>query len=158
MGDDLDKRLRAFQRNGWYPVPYRHHPRPIRDALRRIGLRPAMKQCFANCQRFVLNVDWLDVEYHEGYVTATIPIPHAWVVWEGQIIDLTLKADDNRDIIYHGSTVYSRIAILANVRKTEAWCVIDERALMQHHPLREEFELLRRLGPSTITIREGGDD
>lgn len=141
---DTDRRLDICTRLGWFPVPYAHHPKPIRNAIRRAGFRPAMKQCFANCQRLFLDAPELDLEYHEGYITSIIPMPHAWLLWEGQRIDLTLRYDED-GIEYHGSTAYTRDEVRANMARTLQWCVMDDRALHLHHPHRKQFEFLERL-------------
>lgn len=133
----VDRRIDSFIRNGWYPVPYRHHPKPIKEALREIGMRPQMKQCFANCQRFITQVDWLELEYHEGYATSLIAFPHGWLVWEGQRIDLTLDIDD---CVYHESIAYTQEEVLINVVQTGLYTVIDPRALELLHPWRADWD------------------
>lgn len=140
MGRTADDKIRSFLTNGWCPVPYAHHPKPIRDALREVGLRPAMKQCFANCQRLLVTSS-LDLEYHEGWAVHLIPFEHAWLVWEGQRIDLTLRGDD---MDYRESIQYTKAEVLLNAVETSQWAVMDPRALAELHPMRARFELLQQ--------------
>ena len=144
MSSDTNRRIDIFKRRGWCPVRYAHHPKPIKDALRKLGIRPQMKQCFSNCQRLFMGARWLDLEYHEGYITTIIPMPHGWLLWEEQLIDLTLPSD--REIEYHGSTAYTRDEVQLNMARTIQWCVMDDRVLHSHHPRSDEIEAMRAEG------------
>ncbi|KKN68035.1 hypothetical protein LCGC14_0455910 [marine sediment metagenome] len=145
MPSDTNRRLNIFERRGWCPVRYAHHPKPIKDALRKLGLRPQIKQCFANSQRFFMGATWLDLEYYEGYITTIIPMPHGWLLWEEQLIDLTLDYGPD-EIEYHGSTVYTRDEVRKNMVRTMQWCVMDDRVLHSHHPRSDEIEAMRAEG------------
>lgn len=141
MSDRTDDRIRSWRRNGWHPVRFAHHPLQIKDAIKRIGMRPQMKQCYRNCQRFKIYATWLEVEYHEGWVmsiTPIPPIPHAWLVWGDRIIDLTLEPDIN--IQYLNSNIYTAEQIRANMEKTYLWCAIDERAFAEISPFTETIK------------------
>ena len=138
MAIDTQRRIDVFLERGWCPVPWAHHPKAIKDALRFFGIRPQMKQCFANCQRFTVLAD-LDVEYHEGWVLSVIPIEHAWLKYEGQIVDLTLVPRED-PVQYLDSIAYSRSDIRQNMIRTQSWRVIDPDALARLHPYRAEFE------------------
>ena len=122
-----------------------HHPTEVRAAIRRFGFRPQAKQCFANCQRFVtqnnLDANPLDVEYREGYITVIIPLEHAWLLYKGEILDLTLGPD--RDIQYNDSFGYSAADIWASCGATGMWTIINERRLWSLHPMRAIFEELK---------------
>lgn len=98
---------------------------------------PQMKQCFYNCQRFVVNT-FLSVEYHEGWVTSIIPIEHAWIKWNGQIIDLTLEPDMERE--YLKSIAYTAEDIRINMIRTKQWTTIDPRALQEIGPYAEGWK------------------
>lgn len=139
MDAESEKRLAYYLRNGWAPVKYAHQPAEIKAELRRIGMRPQMKQCFANCQRFIVQSALTGLEYHEGYITAIIPLEHAWLTWDGERIDLTLAPNGPHPITYHGSTSYSRDDVLANVMATGLWAVLDYHALNAQHPMAAEM-------------------
>jgi hypothetical protein len=83
-------------------------------------------------------VDWLDFEYHEGWVMSIIPIQHAWLVWRGRIIDLTLEPDDDRQ--YLSSIVYTADDIRKNLLRTGCWGPIDERELAKIGPFAEHLK------------------
>jgi hypothetical protein len=90
----MDK-IEQWQERGWAPVRWAHHPPAIKDALRRIRMRPMIKQCYRNAQLFILRTcsEFDGLEYREGIVIseqAPIPIMHAWLGWQGEAIDLTL--------------------------------------------------------------------
>ena len=68
------------------------------------GRRYAVKQCFANSQRFLLGeaedlpAEWTLV-YVEGYVMPDwipMPIHHGWLELNGKVIDLTLRYHDRK--------------------------------------------------------------
>lgn len=130
------EKISIWRRQGWYPVKFAHHPLQIKEEIRKIGMRPQMKQCYGNCQRFTLYTD-LDVEYHEGWMMSIIPISHAWLVWRGRIIDLTLEPDDDRQ--YLKSSTYTVEQIRTNVIKTGCWCPVNEQALAEISPFYEHF-------------------
>ena len=140
--NEVDRRIDIYQRLGWCPVPYAHHPKEIRDALRRIGMRPQMKQCFRNCQRFMVYVDWLEVEYHEGWIMSIIPIKHAWLKWDGQIIDLTLNKNE-KDLEYLNSTTYTVTEIRKSVFRTGVWGPVDEYKLSEIGPYADLYKQMR---------------
>lgn len=64
--------------------------------------RPKTKECYYNSQSFVLDMASLRPEgepfvYHEGFWGGGgIPIPHAWVVRGGLVIDMTAEACDRK--------------------------------------------------------------
>lgn len=53
------------------------------------------KACFANSQDFFLRDDLKGLVYEEGYCNSSNagPIQHAWLRWNGKILDLTLGFD-----------------------------------------------------------------
>lgn len=59
--------------------------------LRRLRqqIRPQLKGCFANCQRAILHRLDPGLVYCEGYVSAVIPIYHAWLLFDGKLWDPT---------------------------------------------------------------------
>lgn len=103
------QRIEFYLSRGWCPVPWAHHPKPVRDAIRAIGFRPQMKQCWANSQRlFVENARrrlGLNLEYHEGLASYIMPFEHAWLVYEGEILDLTTIPGS--EMTYLNSVVYT---------------------------------------------------
>lgn len=124
MSRSVEQMIGTYQRLGWCPVPYAHQPKEIRDALRRIGMRPQIKHCYANSQRFIWNVDWLDLVYHEGLVVAPIPLAHAWLTWEGQRIDLTLNIIE-RDIKVLSDIPYSAEDVSEAIVMRQQYAPID---------------------------------
>lgn len=89
MNDVFNK----LMKNGWCPVPYKHHPKHIKESIKAANFRPQAKQCFANVQRIVMQ-DLHKLRYAEGIVVTSIglPIAHAWVVDENDIHhDITLS-------------------------------------------------------------------
>ena len=81
-------------KNGWCPVPYKHHPKHIKESIRSANFRPQAKQCFANAQRIVMQ-NLHKLRYAEGIVVTSIglPISHAWVVDENDVHhDITLSS------------------------------------------------------------------
>lgn len=90
MNDVFNK----LMKNGWCPVPYKHHPKHIKESIKAANFRPQAKQCFANAQRVVMQ-NLHKLRYAEGIVVTTIgiPIPHAWIVDENDIHhDITLSS------------------------------------------------------------------
>jgi hypothetical protein len=96
----LDDVVRQLNDRGWAPALWAHHPPEVRAAIRAAGWRPQVKQCFMNCQRLATS-GLLDVEYREGWVQAMVPMQHAWLLFRGEILDLTL--DPGREVEYLGS-------------------------------------------------------
>ena len=90
MQDNLDRILEQYNKNGWVPVPYRNQDPRVREAIREAGFRPAIKQCFANSQRLMIQQSKYEFEYVEGLVESIIPIQHAWLELDGQRVDVTL--------------------------------------------------------------------
>lgn len=142
---DLARRIEGYRTRGWYPVKWAHQPKKVKEVLHYIGLRPQMKQCYANCQRFILadhpNVQ--EFEYREGYAsTIGIHIPHAWLIWRPvdafRVIDLTLAED--RDVEYFGSLYYSKLHIIHKLRRDHTFGPVSDVALWLVNPLRKQFK------------------
>lgn len=91
---ELDHVIRVWNRQGWYPVPWRHHPQEIRELIRALKFRPQLKQCYANCQKLMLGNRHLrfnlDLQYREGWYCSVIPVQHAWLLYRGEILDPTI--------------------------------------------------------------------
>jgi hypothetical protein len=100
MGDGMQI-AEAHQLRGYYPARWSHHPDEIRAALRRTRLRPGLKECHANSQRFILRAEELRdrLEYREGWVASggSRVFEHAWLTLDGAVLDLTL---DSREFRY----------------------------------------------------------
>lgn len=136
---ELEKRISGYQLRGWYPAKWAHHPKPIKTALHLIGLRPQIKGCFANCQRFVLGENslqlGLNVVYREGWAYNLIPFEHAWLEFEGSIVDLTLDNSRDRDTCYLDSTAYTVDQIRANLVRQRVFTPVDQRELARIRPI-----------------------
>jgi hypothetical protein len=129
----VSDKFAEYQRRGYAFTPWAHHPKEIRDELRRIGIRPMAKACFANCQRFALLTRLVGVEYREGWITSHgIPLEHAWLTHNGELVDLTIF--DQAHIIYGASVVYDAKAIRRSIMVTKSWTVVSPHALQLLSP------------------------
>jgi len=130
---DTKRMIKVYQQQGWYPAKWAHHPQPIKDAI-RLSYRPQIKLCYANCQRLMLSRLPIvgDLEYHEGYIVTLIAMPHAWLVWRGQTIELTLPPD--REVEYMRSNVYSVQEIRSAIVRDRCYGPVDPQALRDIHP------------------------
>lgn len=125
---ELDEKMDHYMKYGWAPASQDHLPDVIQNALGEMGLEPRIKECFANSQRFVLDCQRygldLDVEYHEGWVLTIIPIEHAWLMWEGEVLDLTLGPE--KGVRYLESRTYTREEIIENMVETHMYTPLTE--------------------------------
>jgi len=142
MSADTDRRVRCFLRRGWCPVPWAHHPKPIRDALRAMGWRPKMKGCWQNAQRFACEAPrhGIEVEYREGYCQGIIPFDHGWLMYEGEVLDLTLTPADVREYTYLDSYAVSRAEVLLALHGHECWGPVYPERLAKLSPFAAAFE------------------
>jgi hypothetical protein len=138
---NTDQKIEMYCKRGWCPVPWAHHPKEIRDELRRMRFRPKMKSCFENCQRFVMHT-MLDVRYTEGYAVSMIPVEHAWLTWNGRIIDLTLQDVHS----YLSGTQYTWGQVAKSISKTGVFGPVNQSILNQ-------TLLARFLQPSGMEVR-----
>jgi hypothetical protein len=142
--DDIERRCIGYLARGFYPVRWAHHPREIKDAIRRIGFRPLMKQCYRNSQLLAISNEvlglGLDLEYREGWGLSLTPIEHAWLFYKGEILDLTI--DDN-DIQYGRSYSYTPEQIRTNIIRNLSYSPLtDGRRFSEIHPHREAWARL----------------
>lgn len=97
MEMSVEAKRAYYHKHGYCPLATARHSKEVRDAIRAAGMRPMMKQCFKNSQRFIMRSDLADrLTYVEGVVgRATF---HAWLLLDGKILDLTLdkEASDYR--------------------------------------------------------------
>lgn len=142
MSDRLstEEKIARYRQQGYCRAHTAHHPEHIRQILKTIGLYPNIKECFANCQRFVLGVDdhnvGLEATYHEGYVFGLIPFEHAWVEIDGEVLELTLDDWDRRKYDYRDSYIYTVNDIRQNVLDTHHWEQLTSPSEMAKiHPL-----------------------
>jgi len=143
---DALQRADLYFKQGWCPVPWAHHPKPIKDALRYLRYRPQIKQCWSNCQRLfsenvVLGLG-LELELREGYVMTMIPFAHCWLIYQGEILDLTLPPE-NRQLEYLDSYEVTYPELLESMYRTGSWGPTDRHRLGDLHPLRPSFEKLQ---------------
>jgi hypothetical protein len=146
MATEVERMIQTYERLGWCPVKWAHHPKPIKDALRAVGIRPAMKQCFANCQRLMISRHPIveALEYREGYVVSLIPMIHAWLIFEGERVDLTLQPDRD-DVEYLDSVAYDAEGVVRGILRNKCFGPLDERRLAELDPLRPQWAKLRKL-------------
>lgn len=143
----VDEQIAVYLRDGFCPAKTDHLPQKVREVLDEIGLIPGIKECFANCQRFVVDVALyglpLDVEYREGYVMSILPIEHAWLVVDGEVVDLTLDPDRERE--YLRSYAVPVDEIKRNMLEQKAYCSVRPLELMKLCPFYEGFKKLAEL-------------
>ena len=132
--------VQTYFKQGWVPVRWSHHPKAVRDAIRRVGMRPMLKQCFLNCQKLLMMSD-LEAEYREGWATRAIPIMHSWLVYDGEIVDLTIT---DKSLRYLDSYAVPKEQISRVVFGRGYWGVIDGERMASISPYREAFEALRK--------------
>jgi hypothetical protein len=144
-----EEKIRQYLDEGFCPVPTSHLGKQIRDALDAMGLQPGMKECFANCQKFVTMNErrglGLDVVYVEGWVQSIIPMEHAWILHRGSIVDLTLSPDRKYPTQYLGGIEYSAEDVLANMIETGTYSPIDQERLFKIGPFYEQWKQLEAL-------------
>lgn len=109
MSDEhiTSKRSAVFIRYGQCPLPIKHLPREIQQALRIARMRPLFKECFRNCQLLILSLMGVPsnpdaarilskLSYCEGEVCRKdgLSFDHGWFLYQtenGQVIlDITL--------------------------------------------------------------------
>ena len=137
--DDVYRQIRA---RGWAPALWAHHPPEVKRAIWFMGWRPQVKQCFANCQRFLLGTQSLglnlEVEYREGWIQTLIPMEHAWLIYKGEVLDLTL--DPHRDVEYLYSHTASPDQILARIYQTKEYGPLYPRVMAKSNPVFEAIQ------------------
>ena len=140
---EAEKICEVYAKQGWYPAKWKHHPRGIKDALQQTGIRPKIKQCYANCQRLLTSGHPIahDLEYHEGYVMVLIPVPHAWLVYGHAIVDLTLPPGHAQE--YGPSLAYTHEEVCRSVA-TGYYGPVSEVALALLSPYTEHFKRMTR--------------
>jgi len=142
-----EEQVALYLKQGWCPAKWSHHPKVIKDALRTIRFVPGIKECFANCQRFAIDVDRyqlpLDVEYREGYVISIIPIEHAWLMVDGETVDLTLDPDREHEHLRSYAVPVDEIR--TNMLKTRSYCAVRPRELVKLSPFYKDMKRLAEL-------------
>ena len=98
--EEVARRCELFERQGWFPVRWAHHPEPVKQVFRLAGFRPMGKMCFRNAQKFVIAHDRLahsgriapidGLTYVEGIAFGVIPFVHGWIRIGDVDVDLTL--------------------------------------------------------------------
>jgi len=73
--------------------------------------------------------------YCEGYATGVIPVHHAWLLYDGQVIDPTWDgriAPANQQVEYYG-VAFSYDYVIRTALKTEYYGILDN--FVEHYPL-----------------------
>jgi hypothetical protein len=97
-----------------------------------------MKSCWHNAQRFLLEAPAeLGVQYREGWVQSLIPVAHAWLVYEGRLLDLTLQVDEE---CYLRSYAVSRDAVRRHVWGSFEYSAVRPERLERLNPLAEVWQ------------------
>lgn len=121
-----NKIFNQLMRNGWSPVPYKHHPIHVKQAIRKANFRPQAKECFRNAQRIVSNWHNYTFRYVEGIVESMIPIVHAWIIDEQDVHhDITLNPAPN--ILCY--KIYDRTQVIDNMARTSSFTCLDDQWL-----------------------------
>lgn len=109
--DNLEQYLGMLAQTNRFWVKVREHElgsfRTIRQFspdemkyLKAITRDSKIKECYYNAQRYALF--YADLTYVEGFVwPASIPIPvdHAWVEYNGAVVEVTLRPEDTHDVM-----------------------------------------------------------
>jgi hypothetical protein len=143
----VNRVLDIYGRQGWYPIPWRHHPAEVRDLIRVMRFRPQMKCCYMNSQRFLLGNQnlhaGLDLEYREGWIMKLIPIQHAWLLYNGEVLDLTLDSRETHYLKSIGSTIDQ---VLSHMIETGVYGeVVPYQELHQISPWLEHLDRLEQM-------------
>ncbi len=117
----IDRRIELFVRRGWCPIRWAHHPQPIKDLIRAGGCVPKLKCCYENSARLVMTACGTEYEsrlrYCEGWASTIIPIAHAWLTLDDEIVDLTLGTGDDYPPIYGEHRSFSVVGTVAMIAK-----------------------------------------
>jgi hypothetical protein len=138
--------IAGINKRGWWPSPWAHHPPEIRAALRSQGWRPRVKQCFSNCQRFILGAIGTELEQHleyrEGWATVSIPMEHAWLLYKGEVMDMTLGP--NAKVEYGESLACTTAEIIEVILMTQMYGIIKPRELAMIGPFAQLYKDLEK--------------
>lgn len=121
----MNKVYDQLMKNGYYAVPYSHHNKELKRAIKAAGFRPMAKECFANAQKLVTRQNIYKLNYVEGIAIMDglgIPFEHAWVIDENKnCYDITLNPMPK--VLCHKE--YKPTEVLENMRKTMFYTIID---------------------------------
>jgi len=140
--DDI---VRQLTKRGWAEALWAHHPPEVKAAIREMRWRPQVKQCFANCQRLALSRK-LEVEYREGWIQTIIPIQHAWLVFQGKVLEMTL--DPGREVEYLDSYPVSMEELALSIIRRRSYGPVYPKELDGMNPLAAQIRQLRELSAS----------
>jgi hypothetical protein len=129
---ELRRLVDVYSRQGWYPAKWAHHPPEIKAELRRMGYRPRVKECYQNCQRFLMRTKLDDLWYVEGHAGTVVPVPHCWLLYKDQVVDLTLPPDA---VHYEITFVYTRLQVMNHLARTGVFSPVSEAANYYTNPL-----------------------
>lgn len=121
-----NKVLDRLSRNGWSPVPFKHHPDHVKNAIKQCNFRPKAKNCFSNAQKLVIGSLNHNFRYVEGIIASVIPIVHAWVIDENDVHhDITICPAPT--IICY--KIYHLHQVAENMARTQHFTSINEHWL-----------------------------
>jgi hypothetical protein len=140
---NIDREIEGFLKRGYYPARTAHLHPDLKKLLKDAGIRPGIKQCFANCQQILLasagflqNGSWPRVPiladrlaYHEGIGLSSVekmPILHAWLTLDGVVQDPT-----SQSILHDRSHRYTAEDVRIRVVERQAYGPVDELALAE---------------------------
>lgn len=69
----------------------------VNEALKNIGFKPRMKECFYNAQLLAMNDKTGQIKYCEGFGMSIIPCNHGWAMINDKVIDITWKDDEGKN-------------------------------------------------------------
>ena len=139
--------IEQYKKNGWAPVPFNHQPEKVKRAIKLARFRPAIKQCFANSQKLILNQHEVQFTYVEGIVEGVIPFAHAWLELDGERIDVTLPDKPRILASYEVSNEKVLISVLKNKAYGPIYAErlnIIQTAILLNIPVTEDYDALKK--------------
>lgn len=143
----IHQRIEEYRRTGGCRVRWWHHPKEVRDAIRRAGLQPMMKKCWRNSQRLFISDHQLEgLTYHEGWASGIITFEHAWLRYKGEILDLTIDSSPAREPVHYPEKylTYTLDELLEVISTHMTWGPVNQTALTLLNPKTELINYLLR--------------
>jgi len=101
-------------------------------AIKNLGFKPRMKECFYNAQMLALNDYTNKIQYCEGFGMSLIPCNHGWCVINDKVIDLTWKDESGNnyfgefDKSYLGFTLTNDVIRKKQLKTSMAVSFLDD--------------------------------
>lgn len=154
----MSKVYEQLMKNGYYAVPYAHHSKQLKAAIKAAGFRPMAKECFANAQKLVTRQNIFKLKYVEGIVRMEglgIPFEHAWVADQNKNYDITLNPIPS--IICQKE--YTPTEVFQNMRKTmlytslnHEWLETMKMAVYMNIPVDSDIKFIKEKIQESFSI------